>query len=212
MPVNTKYFGARASEYDDTRKHNSVAIEDDLAIAAFLALLPPSSIIADVPCGTGRAVAAVLAAGHRYRGADISEDMLAECRQKLPYGADATLTQADARKLPWADGECDHLLSIKFLKWLPTDEIVLEVLMEYRRVCQGKALVNVKLARERADYSLRELKDRCSKIIDRLKFGFSVRSMPFKTFETQCKRAGWTIVSATENTASHGIVHNLILD
>lgn len=205
------YFGKAAFGYDRGRQGNPVTDEDDKAIAAFLASLAPGSIVADAPCGTGRALPAVLAAGHRYRGADISGDMLQECQAKAPDDPRVKLNQADARKLPWADGSCDAILSFKFLKWLPTDELVFEVLKEYRRVCRGRALVNIKLMRATPDYSLRELRDRWAKMMDRIRLGGTARAMPRATFEAVCLRAGWTIENAEENSASNGIVHNYTL-
>ncbi len=211
IPASKMYFGKRASGYDQGRTGNPVTDEDSAAISAFISTMAPNSIVADAPCGTGRALLSVVAAGHKYRGADISNDMLAECRRKVPHNADVQLDVADARNLPWPDASCNYLLSFKFLKWLPSDELVFEVLKEYRRVCSEQALINIKLKRNKIDFSWRELKDKWAKLKDIVFLGGTARSIDRVTFEALCKKAGWTIVSATENKASNGIVYNYIL-
>jgi len=211
IPASKMYFGKYASGYDLGRTGNPVTDEDDAAIAAFVKNMAPGSTVADAPCGTGRALLSVIAAGHKYRGADISSDMLAECGKKIPQNADVQLDLADARKLPWSDNSCNYLLSFKFLKWLPKDELVFEVLKEYRRVCSGQALINIKLKRNKIDLSWRELQDKWAKLKDIIFLGGTARSIDRATFEALCKKAGWQIVSSTENKASNGIVHNYIL-
>jgi ubiquinone/menaquinone biosynthesis C-methylase UbiE len=211
IPAGQMYFGKHAAEYDQGRAGNPVTVEDDVAIASFVDAMEPGSTVADAPCGTGRAMLAVVTAGHKYRGADVSFDMLTECKKKIPRGADVRLAVADARNLPWTDGECNYLLSFKFLKWLPSDGLVFEVLREYRRVCAGRALVNIKLKRDKIDFSWRELRDKWAKLRDIVSLGGTARAIDKSVFEGLCDRAGWTIVSSTENKASNGIVYNYIL-
>jgi ubiquinone/menaquinone biosynthesis C-methylase UbiE len=211
IPASKMYFGKHAFGYDQGRIGNPVTDEDSVAIEAFISRMDPSSIVVDAPCGTGRAMLSIISAGHKYRGADISSDMLAECRRKVPQNADVQLEVADARKLPWPDGSCNYLLSFKFLKWLPTDQLVFEVLKEYRRVCSGQALINVKLKRIKIDLSWRELQDKWAKLKDIIFLGGTARSIDRATFETMCKKAGWDVVSVTENSASNGIVFNYVL-
>src|SRR5579883_1252372 len=47
-----------------------------------LADLPPDSLVADVGCGPGLVSAALLAAGHRVRGFDLSAEMVARARAR----------------------------------------------------------------------------------------------------------------------------------
>jgi len=211
LPASKIYFGSRATGYDQGRAGNPVTDEDDAVIQSFISSFQPAAIVADAPCGTGRALAAVVGAGHTYRGADISSHMLEECRSKVPPGANVDLQVADARSLPWEDGSCDYLLSIKFLKWLPSDAVVFEVLKEYRRVCHGRALINVKIAKEKPEISLREMRDRIAKLVDRIMLGSAARSIRRDAFEGMCRNAGWKIESAQVNKASNGIVYNFIL-
>lgn len=211
LPASNIYFGEHATGYDKGRTGNPVTDEDDAAIRQFVSSFSPHSIVADAPCGTGRAMNVIIAAGHQYRGADISADMLKECAAKAPAGSKIDLSVADARNLPWDDGSCDYLLSFKFLKWLPNDETVFEVLKEYRRVCRGRALINVKIEKDFQEYTFRELWDRIAKIKDRLTLGASARSINRNIFEDMCKRAGWSIIDFQLNKASNDIVNNYYL-
>jgi glycogen(starch) synthase len=70
----------------------------------------------DVGCGPGR-LTAPLAARHRMTGCDISPAMLEEARRRCPEGV--RLVEADARRLPFADGEFDGLLALDLLAHLP---------------------------------------------------------------------------------------------
>jgi glycogen(starch) synthase len=70
----------------------------------------------DVGCGPGR-LTAPLAARHAMTGCDISPAMLEEARRRCPEGV--TLVEADARRLPFADGEFDGLLALDLLTHLP---------------------------------------------------------------------------------------------
>lgn len=211
IPASKLYYGNEASSYDAGRIGNPVTEEDDKMIHRFIKDASPNSTFADIPCGTGRALIAVISSGHKYKGADISKDMLNECFKKLAPDMSVELEIADARELPWHDKSCDYLLSFKFIKWLPSDEHVFEVLKEFRRVCKVSALVNVKLSKTKPEYSWRELKDKWFKLIDLIKFGTTARSMKRENFEVMCERAGWKIVSIYENNASNGIVFNYIL-
>jgi glycogen synthase len=85
------------------------------AVLAFFSSRPRMRLL-DVGCGPGRFVAP-LAAHHAMTGCDLSEDMLEEARRNAP--ADVRLVQADARSLPFGDGEFDGLLALDLLTHLP---------------------------------------------------------------------------------------------
>jgi glycogen(starch) synthase len=76
----------------------------------------PSMAILDVGCGPGR-LTAPLAARHLMTGCDISEQMLEEARSRCPDGV--LLVRADARDLPFDDGEFDGLVALDLLPHLP---------------------------------------------------------------------------------------------
>ncbi|MER7080328.1 Methyltransferase domain-containing protein [Saccharopolyspora kobensis] len=65
-------------------------------------LLPADGLVADIGCGTGRAVGELRERGVAAIGLDVDRDMLATARERLP-GVDFRL--ADAGALPFADGE-----------------------------------------------------------------------------------------------------------
>jgi ubiquinone/menaquinone biosynthesis C-methylase UbiE len=211
IPASKIYFGSAAQSYDKGRSGNPVTDEDDLAIRKFLQGCEPSSIVGDVPAGTGRAAVEVLASNLYYKGADVSPEMLEICRQKIQGFENFELVVSDARDLPWPDKSCDSLISFKFLKWLPNDEVVQEVLTEFRRVCKGKALLNVKIKKSKREISVREGKDILMKMLDRKRLGASARSIRKDKFEEMCQNAGWKIVEVYENPASNGIVFNYLV-
>lgn len=86
----------------------------DAVIAHFDALAPMRLL--DAGCGPGR-LTAPLARRHRMTGCDISQDMLAEARLACP--PDVELVLADARRLPFADGQFDGVLALDLLVHLP---------------------------------------------------------------------------------------------
>jgi SAM-dependent methyltransferase len=212
LPADRVYLGEAATTYDLGRKGNPVTDEDDAAISRFLSEFSKGDTIGDAPCGTGRALAKVLELDLAYRGADISPDMIKICATKVPENKSVQLDLADARNLPWATGSCKGLISVKFLKWLPSNPVVLEVLKEYRRVCSGRALLNVKLKDEVKAFSNAELLDRLRKFIDRLKLGTSARYFRREEFERLLRDANWTIVRVEKNNASNNIVFNYIVE
>jgi glycogen(starch) synthase len=85
------------------------------AVLGHFAAREPMALV-DVGCGPGR-LTAPLAARHRMTGCDVSEAMLEEARARCPEGV--RLLRADARELPFADGEFDGLLALDLLPHLP---------------------------------------------------------------------------------------------
>jgi len=75
------------------------------AVRELLARLPPAARVLDIGSGTGRPVAADLAAaGHRVTGIDVSPVMVELARTQVP---DATFRHADVRNWTSADGSWD---------------------------------------------------------------------------------------------------------
>ncbi|QKG24693.1 methyltransferase domain-containing protein [Actinomadura verrucosospora] len=88
----------------------------------------PGALVADIGCGTGRAVAELTARGLRATGIDPDEQMIAVARTRAP-GAD--LRVADARALPFHDAELAAYRADKVLHNLPDPALPLT---EARRV------------------------------------------------------------------------------
>jgi ubiquinone/menaquinone biosynthesis C-methylase UbiE len=201
-PAALKYVGEIARKYDSRRAGRDVTIEDDVIIEKFLESCDRDCVIADIPAGTGRAAPPVLNRGCSYIGIDFSEDMLDICRRRIGGNPKARLLQGDARSLPLKNKEVDYLLCIKFIKWLQTREMVVDCLREFRRVCKGRVLLNIKITDDRT--TGRSL----SKLISGLHGLFRTRrkiaplSLTAAAFEEMCRTAGWSIVETFENPAA----------
>ena len=94
----------------------------------------------DVACGTGAFLQTVIAAYPKVRatGVDISPEMLAVARKRLPAGVELQMASADA--LPFRDGSFDTLTTISAFHFFRTPN---DVLNEMRRVLRpgGKLVV-----------------------------------------------------------------------
>ncbi len=72
--------------------------------------------------------------------------MLEVARTKIPAGVTtAHLKVADARALPFGDDAFDYAIVVKFIKWLPTLEILIDVLREIGRVTRKEMFVQIKV-------------------------------------------------------------------
>lgn len=90
--------------------------------------LQPGSVVADVGCGTGRAVAELAGRGHAAAGIDVDERLLAIARQRYPA---LGFVEAGAEKLPYADAELDGYRMDKVMHQLPAPA---KAVAEARRV------------------------------------------------------------------------------
>ena len=91
----------------------------------------PRLRVLDVGGGYGR-VAAPLAERHEVTLVDISEEMLAEARERCP--PEVQLVQADARELPFPDASFDLVLGLDLLAHLPDTAQALRELTRVARV------------------------------------------------------------------------------
>ena len=212
LPVSRVYFKKAASSYDRVRNRDKTTICDNRAIQTFLEGVKSESRILDVPCGTGRSIPLIGKNKLLYTGVDISADMLNICRIKASELPRSNLIKADARALPFLEQEFDHLICFKFLKWLPSDEIVFQVLKEFRRVVKGTLLLNIKVKPQNVKMNRKEILDRVRKFLDRYRLGTTARCIDQKNFEEMCVSAGFQIVNIEENKASNGFVFNYTLE
>ena len=112
-------YDENAARYDDITTYNRAAAE------RLVAALPdrPYRSLLDVGCGTGFASSAL----HRragltaITGVDVSEQMLAQMRDKFADSAGAVLTlhRADVLAMPVPDGAFDVVLASMALHWFP---------------------------------------------------------------------------------------------
>ena len=143
-----KYRGEVAARYDEKRAVKDVTRRDQAIVENYLSKIAPGSSVLDIPAGTGRFIQFCLGRGLRYTGVDISADMLDVARTKVPAGAtNIELRVADARALPFGDDAFDYAIIIKFIKWLPNLELLIDVLKEIKRVTRKEAFVQIKVTR-----------------------------------------------------------------
>jgi len=143
-----KYRGEVAARYDEKRAVKDVIRRDQAIVENYLSKVAPGSSVLDIPAGTGRFIQFCLNRGLRYTGVDISPDMLDVARTKVPAGAtNVELRVADARALPFGDDAFDYAIIIKFIKWLPNLELLIDVLKEIKRVTRKEAFVQIKVTR-----------------------------------------------------------------
>jgi ubiquinone/menaquinone biosynthesis C-methylase UbiE len=83
----------------------------------FLKLVPaPGRLTLDIGCGEGRVTRHLAALGHRMIGIDASPTMLEAAREHSP---ELEFVQADAVRLPFADGQAD--IAIAFMSLMDID-------------------------------------------------------------------------------------------
>lgn len=97
-----RFFDAIAARYD--RAYAPPALESGRRMRKILDELPPAPArILDLGVGTGRELSALLDAGHRPTGLDISEAMLARCARRA---RPVPLVRADFRIAPLPFDDC----------------------------------------------------------------------------------------------------------
>jgi SAM-dependent methyltransferase len=134
LRATQRFFGERAVGWDerfpDDERQYARAVDE---------LAPPAGgVVADIACGTGRALPLLRAAVGTHgtvSGVDVTEEMLAEA---VRHRRDAvgSLVQADAMCLPFADGTHDAVFGSGLLPHLP-DPVA--GLRELARICRRGA-------------------------------------------------------------------------
>ena len=116
-----------AQEYDQIR-FSSLAGQffnnrEKQIIADCFEHLPRETIVLDMPCGTGRLAEAILEAGLRVHGADISEQMLEVARGRLTKFGDRFTTEVmDAFAQGKVEPRFEATLCARVLMHFPLDE------------------------------------------------------------------------------------------
>lgn len=119
-----------ADRYDQRWKNY---ITDTLTFFKTWANLSPDAVILDVACGTGE-LERLLAANNPHQqivGVDLSEQMLAQARQKLQAFPHINFQQATVRSLPFPDHSFDVVISANSFHYFDDP---LGALQEMRRV------------------------------------------------------------------------------
>jgi len=146
-----------------------------------LKMLPPNSIILDIPCGTGRIDNWLLQSPVRVVAADISSEMISVAREKVkPTPSWLGFVRAEADHLPFRLKSFDCVFSIRFFHLLDqqTRLTVLRemarmtsrwIILESRRIqshakAAKRALMKALLGRvERPKWSLQQTVDELDK-------------------------------------------------
>jgi len=124
-------WGRGGRHYDDV----SFAISDALAHAAQRLNARPGERILDVATGTGWSARNVARTGATVTGVDISEELLAAAGELSAHVRPAiTFQQADAERLPFADGAFDGIIST-FGVMFALDQA--QAAVELARVCRS---------------------------------------------------------------------------
>jgi len=126
--ANSHYQDAEVARRYDAARFSSLAgrvfnnWERRVVVRAFCGL-SPGSHIADIPCGTGRLAEALLVAGYRVHGMDISSQMLDVAHERLSrFGTAFTSEVADAKHLDTLDRRFDGVLCARVLMHFELDE------------------------------------------------------------------------------------------
>jgi ubiquinone/menaquinone biosynthesis C-methylase UbiE len=118
--------------------------------AVALAGCPAGGDVLDCPCGYGRHSLPAAEAGYRVVGADRSETMLAEARERAGERGWPRWVRADYRDLPFADASFDCVLNLFTSIGYHGDEGDREACAEFRRVLRpGGSLVLETMHRDR---------------------------------------------------------------
>lgn len=110
-------FDAIGAGYEEAFGHRPVV---DAAVRELIEALPQSARVLDVGSGTGRpAAAALVAAGHRVTGIDVSAEMVRIARGQVPG---AEFVQADVREWDSEPGTWDAVCAFFSFVQLPRAE------------------------------------------------------------------------------------------
>jgi ArsR family transcriptional regulator len=134
---------------------------------AFLALLDPRWVVADLACGTGPATAALAPYVRRVIGVDQSAAMLKAARRRTAGLRNVELRRGALEALPLEAASCDAALLLLALTYV--EDLALAVREAARVLRPGARLVVVDLLRHDRDEFRREM--------GQLRLGFEVDEM-----------------------------------
>ena len=136
--VVRRHWAARAAGFDAGPTHGLLSDAQRAAWANRLrrwAGTTPLDVL-DVGCGTGFLALQLAALGHRARGIDVAEEMLAIARDKaVQAGLALTFERADAEVLPYDDRSFDLLVERHVIWTLPQPA---DALAEWSRVLRRR--------------------------------------------------------------------------
>lgn len=118
--IREKYKGAVADKYDKRARHPKWQREQ-ATVERWLTLIGSGASVLDIPVGTGRFLEMYARHGMTAIGMDVSEDMLAKAREKVPS---ADLRYGDILAIPLSDLCVDCVVAVRIMSWLRREEML----------------------------------------------------------------------------------------
>jgi ubiquinone/menaquinone biosynthesis C-methylase UbiE/DNA-binding transcriptional ArsR family regulator len=142
------FFAGAAGQWDKLRGE---LYGDRFTTAAMLALLPPTSVVADLGCGTGRLLEEIAPYVGRAIGVDNSPAMLKAAKKRTAELQNVDLRAGELQSLPISDGECDAAMLLLALTYVAEPVVVLK---EAARVLKpgGRVVIVDLLPHDRDDF------------------------------------------------------------
>lgn len=110
-----RFFTGAAADWDKLRDE---LYGIDFGIAALLALLPPSYVVADLGCGTGHLLERVAPHVAKAIGVDNTPAMLKGARARVEPFDNVDIRQGELESLPLQNGEVDAALMVLALSYV----------------------------------------------------------------------------------------------
>jgi ubiquinone/menaquinone biosynthesis C-methylase UbiE/DNA-binding transcriptional ArsR family regulator len=150
QPTSETFFTGAARHWDRLRRD---VYGEGFYQAAFLALLQPEWVVADLGCGTGQTAAALAPHVKQVIGVDQSAAMLKAARKRTVGLNNVELRQGHLEALPLDSGSCDAALLLLALTYVPEAE---RVAKEVGRILapEGRAVVVDLLRHDREDFRI----------------------------------------------------------
>jgi len=145
-----EFFAGAAGRWDKLRREQ---YGDRYAVTGLLSLLPETTVVADLGCGTGTTLADLAPHVRRAIGVDSSSEMLKAARKRTRELDNVELHRATLESLPIQDGECDAAVMFLALTYVAEPRIVLG---EMARILRpgGKAVIVDLLSHDREEFRL----------------------------------------------------------
>lgn len=143
-PAGDRFRQSVADNYLSDRVDKPVWAAEHSAVEMYLGRVRDGARVFDCPFGTGRFAPLFFARGMRVTGVDISPDMLRVARQELGEIARYfDIREGDALRSGFPDSYFDVIVSIRFLESIIPMREVEPTLREFRRLCDGIAIVRL---------------------------------------------------------------------
>jgi ArsR family transcriptional regulator len=143
-----EFFAGAVAHWDKLRREQ---YGDRYALMGLLALIPETTVVADLGCGTGATLADLAPHVRRVIGVDSSAEMLEAARERTREMENVELHRAPLEALPLADGECDAAALFLALSYVVEPG---RALAEMTRILRpgGRAVVVDLMSHDRHDF------------------------------------------------------------